>query len=131
VPTPVVPAPVAPPTKPVVQAPAPAPPAPVAPPEVDTGIAPYGTGARTLIRSQIHISALIKRLGLEGTVKISFKVAPTGGAAYDIAIVGGSDNPLIRKAALESIKATTFPPYTHDMPQRPLKFTVPIKITAE
>jgi protein TonB len=125
VPTPVVPAP--PPPAP----PPPLAPTPVAPPEVTTGIGPYGTGARSLIHGQIHISALIKRLGLEGTVTVSFKVKPSGGSPYDITIVGGSQNPLLRKAAMEAINSTSFPPYTHDMPQRPLKFTVPIKITAD
>lgn len=129
IPAPVVPTPVTPP--PPVQHTPPPPPAPVAPPEVDTGIAPYGAGARGLIQGQLHITALIKRLGLHGTVTVSFKVAPSGGKPYAIAIVGGSQNPLIRKAALDAINASTFPPYTHDMPQRPLKFTVPIEITAE
>lgn len=128
-PMPVAPTPVTPP--PPVQHTPPPPPAPVAPPEVDTGIGPYGAGARSLIQSQLHITALIKRLGLQGTVTISFKLTPSGGKPYAIAIVGGSQNPLIRKAALDAINAATFPPYTHDMPQRPLKFTVPIKITAE
>ena len=125
---PPVPTPVVPPAPPP---PPPPPPAPVTPPEVTTGIGPYGTGARSLIHSQIHISALIKRLGLQGTVTVSFKVKPGGGAPYDITIVGGSDNPLLRKAAMDAINSTSFPPYTNDMPQRPLKFTVPIKITAD
>lgn len=127
---PPVPTPVVPPAPPPPPPPPPAP-APVTPPEVTTGIGPYGTGARSLIHGKIHISALIKRLGLQGTVTVSFKVAPTGGAPYDITIVGGSQNPLLRKAAMDAINSTSFPPYTSDMPQRPLKFTVPIKITAE
>ena len=131
-PAPVVPAPVVPPPAPPAPKPpppAPAPPAP--PPEVDTGIAPYGAGARTLIQNHLQIGPLIKRLGLQGTVTVSFRVKPGGGAPYDIQIVSGSGNPLIRKAAMSAIKATSFPPYRKDMPQRALKFTVPIQISTD
>lgn len=84
-----------------------------------------------MIQGNLQITPLIKRLGLEGKVTVSFRVPTAGGKPYDVKIVGGSQNPLIRKAALAAINSTTFPAYRKDMPQRPLKFTVPIEITQD
>ncbi|MDR7926783.1 TonB family protein [Acidithiobacillus thiooxidans] len=115
--------PITPPPPPV---PTPVPPAPA--PVVYSGIGAYGSGARSLVKQNLQISAIIKRLHLHGTVTVSFKVAPSGGTAYGIHIVSGTDNPLIRRAALRALRATSFPAYTPTMPHKALSFTVPIEI---
>lgn len=130
-----------PPTPPVVHSPPPRPAPltpPPAPPAVPTaapapmvysGIGAYGSGARSLVKQNLHISAIIKRLHLHGTVTVAFKVSPSGGTAFGIHIVGGSDNPLIRRAAIRALRATSFPPYTNTMPHKALTFRVPIEIS--
>lgn len=122
------PRPVTPPTPP----PPPVPPTPVSPapaPVVYSGIGAYGSGARSLVKQNLHIPAIVKRLHLHGTVTVSFQVAPTGGPAFNIHVVGGTDNPLIRRAALRAIRETSFPAYTAHMPNKALSFTVPVEIT--
>lgn len=114
-------------TPPPLPVPTPAPPAPA--PVVYSGIGAYGSGARSLVKQNLQISAIIKRLHMHGTVTLSFKVAPSGGSAYGIYIDGGTNNPLIRRAAIRALKATSFPAYTATMPHKALSFTVPIEIS--
>ena len=123
-PVPLPPAPVTPPSPPPIPTLAPPAPAPVY-----RGIGAYGSSARSLVKQNLHISAIIKRLHLHGTVMVSFKVPPGGGTAFDVQVVGGTDNPLIRRAALHSLSATAFPAYTSTMPKNALTFTVPIQIS--
>ncbi|WP_176712653.1 energy transducer TonB, partial [Acidithiobacillus ferrivorans] len=104
--------------------PAPAPPAPVY-----SGIGAYGSGARSQVKRNLRISAIIKRLHLHGTVVVSFRVSPGGGKAFTVRVVGGTSNPLIRRAALRALSATAFPAYTSTMPNKALTFTVPIEIS--
>ncbi|MBU2786764.1 energy transducer TonB [Acidithiobacillus sp. VAN18-1] len=122
-----------PPPKPVVKVPPPVktppPPPPPPPAPVYSGVGAYGDGARSVVRGNVHVSAIIKRLGLTGTVVIGFKLAPSGGKAYDVHVVSGSDNPLLRKAAIKAVQDSTFPPFTSHMPPRALSFTVPIDIS--
>ena len=102
----------------------PAPPAPAY-----SGIGAYGSGARSLVKRNLRISAIIKRLHLHGTVVVSFSVSPGGGKAFTVRVVGGTGNPLIRRAALRALSATSFPAYTSTMPNKALTFTVPIEIS--
>jgi protein TonB len=119
-----------PPPKQVVKTPPPpvkTPPPPPAP--VYSGVGAYGSGARSQVRNHVHVSAIIKRLGLHGTVVVSFQLGPTGGKAKDVHVVGGSHNPLLRKAALAAVSNSTFPAFTSHMPPHTLSFTVPIDIS--
>lgn len=120
-PVPVPPIPVTPPSPPI--------PAPPAPAPVYSGIGAYGSGARSLVKRNLRISAIIKRLHLHGTVVVSFSVSPGGGKAFTVRVVGGTGNPLIRRAALRALSATSFPAYTRSMPNKALTFTVPIEIS--
>nr|WP_301179153.1 energy transducer TonB [Acidithiobacillus marinus] len=81
------------------------------------------------MRNHVHISAIIKQLGLQGTVIVSFKLDPSGGKARDVKVVGGSQNPLLRKAALAAVADSDFPAFTSHMPPHTLSFTVPIDIS--
>lgn len=110
-------------TPPVKTPPPPPPPAPVY-----SGVGAYGSGARSQVRNHVHVSAIIKRLGLKGTVMVSFKLDPSGGKARDVQVVGGSQNPLLRKAAVAAVTDSTFPAFTSHMPPHTLSFTVPIDI---
>lgn len=120
-PVPVPPVPVTPPSPPI--------PAPPAPAPVYSGIGAYGSGARSLVKRNLRIPAVIKRLHLHGTVVVSFRVPPGGGKAFTVRVVGGTGNPLIRRAALRALSATSFPAYTSTMPNKALTFTVPIEIS--
>ncbi|QQD73860.1 energy transducer TonB [Acidithiobacillus ferrivorans] len=120
-PVPVPPIPVTPPSPPI--------PAPPAPAPVYSGIGAYGSGARSLVKQNLRIPAIIKRLHLHGTVVVSFRVPPGGGKAFKMRVVGGTGNPLIRRAALRALSATSFPVYTRTMPNKALTFTVPIEIS--
>ncbi|MBN6740417.1 TonB family protein, partial [Acidithiobacillus sp. MC6.1] len=120
-PVPVPPIPVTPPSPPI--------PAPPAPAPVYSGIGAYGSGARSLVKRNLRIPAIIKRLHLHGTVVVSFRVPPGGGKAFTVRVVGGAGNPLIRRAALRALRATSFPAYTRSMPNKALTFTVPIEIS--
>ncbi|MBU2856733.1 energy transducer TonB [Acidithiobacillus ferrooxidans] len=121
-----------PPPKQVVKTPPPpvkTPPPPPPPAPVYSGVGAYGSGARSQVRNHVHVSAIIKRLGLHGTVVVSFQLGPTGGKAKDVHVVGGSHNPLLRKAALAAVSNSTFPAFTSHMPPHTLSFTVPIDIS--
>ncbi len=128
---PIPPTPPPPPPKRVVKSPTvKTPPPPTPPPApVYSGIGAYGSGARSVVRGNVHVSAIIKRLGLTGTVIVSFALGPSGGQAMDVHVVGGSRNPLIRKAAVKAVESSTFPAFTSHMPPRTLTFTVPIDIS--
>ncbi len=129
-PVPVPPAPVTPPPPMHVPAAPPPPmPTPAPPAPVYSGIGAYGSGARSLVKRNLRIPAVIKRLHLHGTVVVSFRVPPGGGKAFMVRVVGGTGNPLIRRAALRALSATSFPAYTRSMPNKALTFTVPIEIS--
>lgn len=129
------------PPKPVLQKPtppAPTPPPPVTPPPVKvppspapaySGVRAYGSSARSLVKQNVHIGGLIKRMHYTGRVMVSFQLSPQGGKAENVHIVGGSGNPLIRKAALRAVENSTFPAFTSHMPPHTLTFTVPIDIS--
>ncbi|MBU2808331.1 energy transducer TonB [Acidithiobacillus ferrooxidans F221] len=110
-------------TPPPVKTPSP-PPAPVY-----SGVGAYGSGARSQVRNHVHVSAIIKRLDLKGIVIVSFQLGPGGGKATNVHVVGGSQNPLLRKAALAAVTDSTFPAFTSHMPPHSLSFTVPIDIS--
>lgn len=91
----------------------------------------YAAALHVLIQNHVVVGRMVKQLQLSGTVMVSFRLRPGGGAAFDIHANGGSSNPLLVKDALSTVEALSFPAFSKGMPQHALTFVVPIEIKTE
>lgn len=99
------------------------------PPPV-SAVAVYVSALHTLIQNNVQISGIIRQLSLTGSVRVSFVLYPSGGLAKNLRVISGGANPLIRKAALDTVARLRYPPFPESFGHAPRSFQVVVKIGA-
>jgi len=119
-----------PPPTPAPSSPAPTSSAPQAPAEPTSGIGPYGNGIYNIIQANQSVPPALAQLGVSGTAYITLTVAPDGHVISAV-VAKSSGVPLIDQTALDHAEHATYPPFNSEMPDKPLKFTVPVQISPD
>ncbi len=118
------------PTPPPVTPPPPAA-APPSPPAVQTaGIGPYGSAMHAIIQANQSVPPALAQLGVSGTAIVKVTVSPDG-HVVSAEIIKSSGVPLIDSTALDHVRNASFPPFTSNMPDQTLSYTVPVEIDGE
>jgi periplasmic protein TonB len=91
----------------------------------------YAAELHGLIQNNVQIGAMIKQLGLSGSVRVRFALKPSGGKVIWARIDGPQGNPLIAQAALNSVKDLSFPAFHGNMPKHAMQFVVNVQISPD
>lgn len=106
--------------------PAPAPPA-VSAAEIETATARYAAMVHSSVQADLQVPAMVTMMHLRGVTTVSIEIAPSG-ALLGVSVLRSSGAPPIDQAALASVRATRFPPFSGDMPHHPIAFTLQVKL---
>lgn len=112
--------------------PRPQPPPPPAPPvvsaaEVETATARYAAMVHSSVQADLRVPEMVTMMHLRGVTTVSIEIAPSG-ALLGVSVLRSSGAPPIDRAALASVRATRFPPFTADMPHHAMAFTLQVKL---
>lgn len=107
------------------------PPPPAAPPvsaaQAATALQAYAGQLRARVQSSLVVPPMVRMMRLSGETLVAIKLSPSG-ALLDVSVLRSSGAPPIDKAALQTVRATQFAPFTGDMPHNPLTFTLRVHI---
>ncbi len=127
--TPLPTAPVLPPAPPVTPpAPPPPPPAPSMAAR-QAAMARYASMVRAQVQADAHVPEAVRLMHLSGTAVISFELQPSGFLVW-ARLAQSSGVGAINRAALESVRSGTYPPFTKNMPKRATIFNVEIHLSS-
>ncbi|MGC9268532.1 energy transducer TonB family protein [Acidiphilium sp.] len=112
--------------------PRPQPPPPPAPPvvsaaEVESATARYAALVHSSVQADLRVPEMVTMMHLRGVTTVSIEIAPSG-ALLGVSVLRSSGAPPIDRAALASVRATRFPPFTGKMPHHPIEFTLQVKL---
>lgn len=114
----------------VVKAPLPAPHvAPVSGPSPSV-IAAYAEVLHALIQNNVLVGAMIQQLGLSGSVRVRFTLGPGGGQVRSVRVLTNNANPLIRQAALRTVRQLDYPPFPKSLGKSERSFEVTVQISS-
>lgn len=127
--TPLPTAPVVPPAPPVVP---PAPPPPPAPSMAarQAALAEYAAMVRSRVQADAHVPEAVRLMHLSGTAVITFRLTPSGQLLWAKISQSSGVGP-IDKAALQSVKEGSYPPFTKNMPKHATNFTVEVHLSSD
>lgn len=122
------------PRKPVphVAPPRPSPPPPPPQPavsaaEIESATARYAGMVHQAVQADLQVPRLVEMMHLRGIATVSIRIAPSG-TLLGVSIVRSSGAPPIDRAAIALVRATSFPPFSGDMPHHPLDFVLQVKL---
>lgn len=112
-----------------------APPRPPPPPpqpavsaaEIESATARYAGMVHQAVQADLQVPRLVEMMHLRGIATVSIRIAPSG-TLLGVSIVRSSGAPPIDRAAIASVRATSFPPFSGDMPHHPLDFVLQVKL---
>ncbi|MHB1302116.1 MAG: cell envelope integrity protein TolA [Acidiphilium sp.] len=114
--------------------PQPPPPPPPPPPqpavsaaEIESATARYAGMVHQSVQADLRVPRLVEMMHLRGIATVSIRIAPSG-TLLGVSIVRSSGAPPIDRAAIASVRATSFPPFYGDMPHHPLDFVLQVKL---
>jgi protein TonB len=107
------------------------PPPPAAPPvsagQAATALQKYAGQLRARVQSSLVVPPVVRMMRLSGETLVAIKLSPSG-ALLDVSVLRSSGAPPIDKAALQTVRATQFAPFSSDMPQNAMTFTLRVHI---
>lgn len=106
----------------------PTPPAPVNAAIQATETQLYAARLRAEVQQNLTVPDMVRMMAIDGTSRVSITVAPDGHlVAASLAASSGTAS--IDRAALASVRASSFPPFTPKMPPHPLTFVLDVHLS--
>lgn len=115
--------------KPLVkQRPKPRPPVKAASPrQTATAVDRYAVMIRTRIQDGLRVPGMVRALGLSGSAVIAFALTPDGHVLWARVKRSSGFGPIDR-ACLAAVRSRVYPPFTPNMPHRPVRFDVTVSM---
>ncbi|MCF3947512.1 energy transducer TonB [Acidiphilium iwatense] len=89
----------------------------------------YAALVHQSVQNDLRVPQLVEMMHLRGITTVAIDIAPSG-ALLGVSVIRSSGAPPIDKAALASVRATRFPPFSPKMPHHPITFTLQVKLRA-
>ena len=87
----------------------------------------YAATLRTRVQANTQVPQAVTMMHLSGVTTLSIELGPSG-QLMAVSVLRSSGVPPIDKAALASVRATTFPPFFEKMPKHPAIFTLQVRL---
>jgi len=127
--TPLPTAPVVPPSPPVTTPPPPPPPPAPSMAAREAAVDQYAGMVRARVQADAHVPEAVRLMHLSGTAVITFRLTPSGQLLW-AKIAQSSGVGSIDRAALKSVEAGTYPPFTKNMPKHASNFNVEVHLSS-
>ncbi len=87
----------------------------------------YAATLRTKVQENTQVPEAVAMMHLSGVTTLSIELAPSG-QLMAVSILRSSGVPPIDRAALASVRATQFPPFSGTMPKHPMMFSLRVRL---
>ena len=92
-----------------------------------TALQHYAADLRGRVQSNLHVTSAISALNLSGDTMVAITITPDG-HMQNVAVNKSSGISLIDKLALETVRATSFAPFSDEMPKDTLTFLLKVHV---
>lgn len=89
----------------------------------------YTAVLNAAVQSGLRVTGMVRAMRLHGVASVMFKLTPAGRLVW-AKLARSSGIPPIDEAAVARVRATVYPPFPADLPQRDLTFQIEVKLSA-
>ncbi len=92
-----------------------------------TALQRYASDLRSRVQTNLHVTSAISALNLSGDTMVAITITPDG-HMQNVVVNKSSGISLIDKLALETVRATSFAPFSEEMPKDTLTFLLKVHV---